>query len=286
MSESSRPHVAALPLDVSSDPSVNRERVLGALDDAARDGVDLLVLPEMWPTSFTPDAGPEVLSVSREIVEEVAERAATLGLLVAGTAYGPPAGSAPGAQPGLPTNRLHLFDGGRDLLAYDKVHLFTPTAEHLTFAAGTRPCPVADTRIGRISGLICYDLRFPELVREALRDRVDILLCPAQWPRPRDLHWTRLARARAIDGLCYVVGANRGGKAVIGRRRMELEFPGNACIVSPHGELLAEGDGGEERVAATLDLEEVRELRKRLPLVRDERPDLYREWLAPRGSER
>ena len=258
--------------------AANLEQVLAGITRAAGEGAQLVVLPEMWPTSFTPGVQDSLLEESQAAVATVAGEGARLGLLVAGTAYGPRAAG------GKPTNRLHLFDGGRDLLAYDKVHLFSPTAEPASFAAGRRPCPVVSTAIGRVAGMTCYDLRFPELTRAALRDGVELLVVPAQWPVPRVMHWRRLLAARAIDGLCFIAAANRSGTAVIGRRELELEFPGEACILSPDGEVL-DSVGPEGGLASSeLDLAEVKRLRRQLPLRKDERPGLYADWLPGPGG--
>jgi omega-amidase len=264
--------VAAFQFDVTTDPDLNRAAVDAGLVEASGRGVELVVLPELWAGGFPDGKGD---AEARQVREEetvawLAGRSAELGLCVGGTSL---------VRKGDRVyNRLDLFEVGEERLAYDKVHLFTPTAEHEVCAAGERPPATVEVAGARVSGVICYDLRFPELFRVPFRDGVQVLMIPAQWPSPRDAHWRALVIARAVESQCFVVACNRTGRALIGRRGLELDFPGNSLVVSPHGEVLAEGRGETTLVQADLELDQVRSYRTRVPVHKDERPDLYRSW--------
>lgn len=266
---------AALQFDVRrGDPDANLAAVTAGLAAAARAGVELVCLPEMWATSFPgPDTDLDAALVeTRRAWEVVGEQAREAGLMVCGSGFGR---VAPGARP---TNRLRLIDGERVLLEYDKLHLFSPTAEPLSFSAGDRPPPTVEARGAQLSGLVCYDLRFPELCRVPFRAGCEVLCVVAQWPVARATHWRALVIGLAVSNQCFVVAANRTGRDVIGQRELVLEFPGNSLIVDPHGRVLAEGVGESGLVAAELDLGVGREYRRRVPVRRDSRDALYAEW--------
>jgi predicted amidohydrolase len=266
---------AAFQFDVrTNDPEHNLRRVEEGLAAAADAGVELVVLPEVWPTSFLPaDADiEEELERSRAALARVAALSRELSLVVCGSTL---AESLPGE---LPVNRLHVLDRGELVLAYDKVHLFSPTAEDESFTPGAERPPTSDTNAGRVSGVVCYDLRFPEVCRFPFRDRAEVLVVPAQWPVARAAHWRALAIGRAIENQCAVVACNRTGEARIGRRGMQLAFPGNSLVVSAGGEVLAEGRGEEGLVVADVELEEAARLRVRVPIAKDQRPELYARW--------
>jgi predicted amidohydrolase len=279
--------IGALQLDVRSDDAeANLRAAEAGVRAAAERGAKLLVLPEMWPTSFPDEGGADGVPVhagagsgpyaaTERALARLASLSRELELVLCGSAYDP--GRKPGERP---ANRLHTFDGGRNVLAYDKVHLFSPTAEGEVFRAGDAPPPVADSSAGRIGAAVCYDLRFPELTRVLFRGGAELLLVPAQWPAPRAAHFRALAIGRAVENQCFVVAANRTGTAVIGRRRLELAFPGNSLVVDPSGAVLAEGTGAEALVLAEIDLGRAAEARRRVPVARDERRDLYRGWSA------
>jgi len=260
---------AAFQFDVRrGDVAANLAAVERGLRAAAADAVELVVLPEMWPTSFVAD-GDEAgwVRESAAAVERVGELSRELGLVVAGSAFGA------GPQGEKPRNRLTVFARGERLLAHDKLHLFSPTAEDETFSAGERPPATVESPLGKLSGCVCYDLRFAVALRAPFLAGAEILVVPAQWPAPRASHFAALVAGRAVEHQAFVVAANRTGTDVVGRRRLELVFPGNSRIVGPDGVVLAEGRGSEGLVAAELDLEVVRRLRRAVPVRRDERPE-------------
>ena len=270
--------IAALQWDVRrADVDFNLAAARGGLERARDLGVELVLLPEMWATSF-PDAGDELLELERRAraaAAELAQLAAQLQVDWAGSGLafeGLDAGEVPGS---LPANRLELYAGGQRRLAYDKLHLFGPTAEDRVFRGGTRLPGTCAWRGLRLSGVVCYDLRFPEATRAPFRDGAELLLVPAQWPSPRAGQWRALVHGLAASGQCFVLACNRSGRERVARRGLELEFPGNSLIVGPGGETLAEGHGESGLVVATIDPALAREWQQRVPVRADLRPEIY-----------
>ena len=183
--------VACFQFDVrTGDLDHNLAEVEAAVPRAAEEGVQLLVLPEMWPTSFAPRSDATKDAATERALECLRELSAEYSICLVGSAYGP------GEKP---TNQLHAFEDGERILSFDKVHLFTPTAEGESFRAGEDPAPLVETRFGRLAGVVCYDLRFPEVLRVPFRGGMDVLAVCAQWPVPRLEHWRQLLIARAIE---------------------------------------------------------------------------------------
>jgi len=275
--------VAALQIDVRrGDVEANLAAVRAGLVEAQQRGIRLVVLPEMWPTSFVDPLEEDAVPRSAEAVAELGRLSAELDLVVCGSAF------AAAADPARPYNRLHVFDRGAELLRYDKVHLFSPTAEHETFSAGASPPPVASSSLGRVAGIVCYDLRFAEVSSVGLAGGAELLLVPAQWPEARASHWRALVLGRAVENQCFVVAANRIGVERVGRRGLELAFPGNSIVVDPHGRVLAEGRGEPGLVAGAVELDAVRRMRVRVPVAKDRREALYERWRrgGPGGGRR
>ncbi len=259
--------VSCLQIDPqASDPDGNLRQVERALRAAADAGDQLCMLPEMWPTSFRRDVGDRELAETETALQQLAAWTEELDLMVGGSAYGSRA-------EGPPSNRFHLFDRGAEIAHYEKGHLFSPTAEHLSFSAGATPPELIETRLAPMHAVICYDLRFPEWVRHAARAGSQVMLVCAQWPHPRTQHWRALAIGRAVESQCFVVACNRRGEELIGRRQHRLRFPGNSIIVGPGGEVLAEGTPDDEAIRADLDFEDLHELRRILPVWKDERTE-------------
>lgn len=276
---------ATLEMDVrTGDPEGNLAVVLAGLRAAAAEGAGLVALPEMWATGFSPGIGEAELAAAARALEAAAAASAQLGLAFVGS------GPVASEDLPLPLNRAHVVDAGRVVASHDKVHLFSPTAEHLAFSAGQAPPPVVELpAVGaRVAPVVCYDLRFPAVARAAFRGGADVLVVVAQWPEARAPHWGALLRGRAVETQAHVIGCNRIGEEEIGRRRMRLRFPGGSDVIGPDGRsvapvlersLEASGRPPSRLTVHELDLDRSRKLRREVPVARDERPERYADWL-------
>ena len=119
------------------------------------------------------------------------------------------------------------------------------------------------------SGLtICYDLRFPPLYRALARAGAKFLAVPAAFTRPTGLaHWHTLLRARAIESQAFVFAAAQGGMHENGR-----ETFGHSLVISPWGEILAEGDVQPAVIFADVELQLLEDVRRRVPSLTHDRP--------------
>jgi nitrilase len=131
---------------------------------------------------------------------------------------------------------------------------------------------VVDSPFGKLGLTVCYDLRFPELYRYLSARGADILLVPSAFTAATgEAHWQLLLRARAVENLCYVVGANLGD-------RFHEKRPtwGGSALVDPWGQVLAELDTGPGVVVADVDLAYLNKLRKHMPLHEHRRFDVVK----------
>ena len=126
---------------------------------------------------------------------------------------------------------------------------------------------LVDTPWGRLGLTICYDLRFPQLYRSLAQAGAEILAVPAAFTKVTgEAHWHVLNRARAIENGAVVVapcsvGPVPGGGAAYG----------HSLIVSPWGEVLADGGDGVGYVVATVDVESAASARGRIPSLDHDR---------------
>jgi len=239
------------------DPASTRRRILdlvGAADRSKR----LLLLPELCETGFSLDL--EVVADlesdglgSERWAAELARRAGAWIQI----------GHAVRAPDGRGLNRASILAPNGDLLGtYDKIHPFTFADEHRVYAPGKR-LGVFDCGGVKVCPLICYDLRFPEIWRHGVRAGAEVFTIGASWPARRRHHWRALLIARAIENQAFVVACNRVG------RDPAHEYAGGSMVISPLGEVLAEGGEGPEAVAADLDLEGLWQWRRTFPALAD-----------------
>ena len=151
-------------------------------------------------------------------------------------------------------------------LSYAKNHLFSPAGEPKAYEAGDA-IALADLDGLRVSSLICYDLRFPELWRLAALAGAEVLALSACWPQVRQAHWRALSIARAIENQAFVLACNRTGS------EPNASYGGGSLVVAPDGEVLAEAGPEAGPLFADIDPERVRGWRTRFPALRDVRRD-------------
>jgi predicted amidohydrolase len=171
-------------------------------------------------------------------------------------------------------NRAFLISPAGEVTArYDKIHMFDvdlPNGE--TYRESTNYAPgahavVADLPWGPIGFSICYDLRFPYLYRALAHAGARFLAIPAAFTRlTGEAHWIALLRARAIECQCYVFAAAQGGRHEHGR-----ETFGHSAIISPWGQVLAEGGIHPSVIYADVELGMIEDVRTRVPSLRHDR---------------
>jgi omega-amidase len=255
-------HAAAIQFTVQQgDVDANLSYVREALKRAADQGAQLAVLPEMWSSGFAYKTLNELALRTQEIVEELLELSRTLKLVIVGS-MPEPDGEA------KVYNTIYVADNGRLAGTYRKIHLFSLLGEDKAFAGGDSWL-LAETTIGKVGVIICYDLRFPELTRRLALEGAQVICIPAQWPKPRQDHWRTLVRARAIENQLFVVACNACG--VIGK----LDFFGMSMIINPKGEVLAEAGEEQSEILATLDMQVMADWRAQIPCFNDRRPEIY-----------
>ena len=233
-------------------PAENRTH-LHSLVQQSGETFDLLVLPETFTTGFLGDTdlpqedmqGPAVAwmkSVAEEFDSGVA-------------------GSVVIMEKGHRYNRLLFVTPEGEVTYYNKRHLFAFGGENKRYTPGNSRV-VIDYRGWRICLQICYDLRFPAWCRN--RDDYDLMLLVANWPAKRVHHWLALLEARAIENQSWVIGLNRVGKDGNG-----LDYPGRSVVFDPLGAGAADLGDEECTQLVTLDLEQLKQVRRDFPFQSD-----------------
>lgn len=241
--------------------------------EAKRRSSDLVCFPEMWTTGFNWDSNDHIAVEQSKTIELIAGMAKRYSVWVNGSMLAL-------NEAGKPANTSILFDPyGRTAGIYRKTHLFTMLHEDAHMAPGNALC-IADTPWCPTGLTICYDIRFPELFRTYAVKGVKMILSPMAFPHPRLEHWKVLVRARAIENQLFMIGANRVGSEDLGNAppaHGTVTYCGTSSIIDPWGETVIEGSGSEEELlTATIDIDKVDEVRNKMSVLKDRRPDLYK----------
>jgi len=249
-------------------PEVNLAKAETLIAEAVRRGSDLICFPEMWTTGFDWSYLAEKVGEHEEVIKQIAELARRHRIWING--------SLPSVtEEGNVANTSILFNAeGERAGVYRKVHLFSLLQEDRHLAAGDS-LTVVDTPWGKIGLSICYDIRFPELFRSYALQGARLVLSPVAFPHPRLDHWQVLSRARAIENQMFLLGVNRVGCEDFGPDGVVRYF-GNSVLIDPWGKLLLEASESEEELlTASIDLNDADELRLRMRVLADRRPELY-----------
>ncbi len=267
----SREPVTVAALQMTSGPNVaaNLEMAGVLLNDAARAGARVAVLPENFSFMGLNDADRRAIAErdgEGPVQRFLAQRARDLKLWIVGGTI--PIAERPGER--VSPACLVFDDSGERIARYDKIHLFDVDLpgrsesyrESANFTPGTKPV-LAPTPAGLLGLSVCYDLRFPELYRPLVAAGAQWLSVPAAFTVPTGrAHWEVLLRARAIENLSFVVAAAQWGRHANGR-----ETYGDSLIIDYWGTVLARLPSGHGVITATLDLAAQEETRRNFPAL-------------------
>lgn len=251
----------------------NRARAQAAIEDAARSGAGVVVLPELCNSGYVfadaDEAGRLAEPADGPTASGWARLARAHDLVIVG-------GICELDPDGAVRNSAVLIDRDGLRALYRKVHLWD--REGLVFTAGSEPPPVVDTAIGRIGVMVCYDVEFPEWVRLAALRGAELLCAPVNWPQARRPPGERpgevvRVQAAAATNRIFIAACDR-----IGRER-GVEWTGGSVIVDCDGFPLA-GPAQPKRavtLTARCRLADARDkrLNERNDVLADRRPELY-----------
>lgn len=236
MTSSNFLHIAAVQSGlIWEDPQSTRnhlDHMIKELDEP----VDLILLPEMFPTGFTMNAHECAEDPEGESFDWMRSSAESLNVAMTGSII-----TRVGNQF---YNRLYFVrpDGNYD--TYDKRHTFSYAGEDKVYSKGKQRL-VVEYKGWRICPLVCYDLRFPVWSRNT--ENFDVLIYIANWPESRIDAWDTLLAARAIENMCYTIGVNRVGQDGNG-----IIYSGHSATYDPLGVHSPKLESGEQGLLTSI----------------------------------
>jgi len=264
----SQPTVAAVQMAID-DLAVERnvDRVRERVTDLP-DRVDVAVCPEHALTGFLDDDRLGSVALSRPDALDRLVAIATEGNVAVVAGY-----IEDGGDENLYNATAYVPSNADDPAVYRKRHLWGGERERL--APGDERV-VVQTPAGATGLLTCYDLNFVAESAWFTERAVDALFVPGAWPAAHATNWRLLLRARALDGVRWVVGAGRTGRSGDGTERDgdggETDYAGTSLVARPDGRVAAALGHEERDLVATLDrslLERQRELVGSVPTDRN-----------------
>lgn len=255
--------IACIQMDIAfGEPDVNFEQVEAYLKEAAANGAETIVLPEMWNTGYALTELEKLADGTGRTLTFLQGFAKEHGVNIVGGSV------STKKQEGF-YNTMYVVDKtGKLLSEYDKAHRFGLMDEHIHLeeGEGLGTFELEGTTCG---GVICYDIRFPEWIRAQALNGAKVIFVPAEWPEARIDHWKVLLQARAIENQCFIVAVNRAGSDP------KNEFGGHSMVIAPWGEIRLDMAKQQGIGYTDIDLTEVENVRQRIPVFADRRENLY-----------
>lgn len=263
--------LAVCQMKVKDDKDSNITKALNMIQVSAQNKANLVILPEMFNCPYD-------IKKFREYAEEKSDSKTLKRISKVSEEFNIYiiAGSIPELEDGNLYNSSFIFKNGEIIGRHRKMHLFDIDIPEITFKESEvlregNQITVVDTEFCKIGIAICYDMRFPELLRLMTLKGAKIIVIPGAFNMVTGpAHWETLIRARAVDNQIYMAAASPA-------KNEELSYVayGNSTIADPWGEVLARASEEEEIIYADIDLARIREVRDKLPLLRNRREDIY-----------
>jgi len=261
---------------------LNIEKHLAMIEDAARQGVQILCMQEVFTTPYF---CAEQQTRWYEAVEKIPEGPTTKlmqetakkhNMVIVVPIYEE-------EMTGIYYNTAAVIDAdGTYLGKYRKHHIphVNPGFwEKFYFKPGNLGYPAFDTAYARIGVYICYDRHFPEGARVLGLNGAEIVFNPsATVAGLSEYLWKLEQPAHAVANGYFVAAINRVGH----EQPWDIgEFYGQSYFCNPRGQIIAEAPRDQDAlVVADLNLDMIREVRNTWQFFRDRRPESYEQLVA------
>ncbi len=270
--------VGLIQMAVGLDPNENIKKAILKVEQAAKDGSQIICLPELYRTRYFPQGigvnvsslAEAILGDSTRVFSEIARRNKVVIIVPLFEK----------SSEGRYYNSAVIIDADGTLHApYHKVHIPQDPGffEKGYFYPG-EGYQVHTTRYGRIAVLICYDQWFPEAARCVALEGAQIIFYPTaighptgEEPAEGNWHeaWVLIQRGHAVANSIHVAATNRVGK------EGDIKFFGGSFICDAFGKIIVQAGEIEETLIATLDLSMNQSVRESWGFFRNRRPDTY-----------
>ena len=264
--------IAVVQMKADTEKEKNLKKILSYIKQAAKRNSKLCTFPEFM-MFYTPShqSAAELAGlaekISGEFVTSISEAAKENSIQVVGTFYE----KSPKVNRVYDTSFL-ISKNGKLVSRYRKIHLYDALGfkESRKLYPGSAVARPVNSVAGKLGMMICYDLRFPEMSRMLASYGSEILVAPSAWVngKMKEEHWMTINRTRAIENGCYVVAPDQVGNIYCGR----------SLVVDPFGKILLDMKKREGIGIVEISLDQVRQVRKKLPLLKNRRTDIYTDF--------
>jgi len=279
--------IGLVQMAVSADGSANVRHAVDRVAEAARQGAQVVCLPELFRSQYFCQREDVKFFELAEPLPGPTTEALARAAVGSGVAVIVPVFEKRG--PGVYHNSLAVIERTGDLLGiYRKMHIPDDPSyyEKFYFAPGDLGFKVFQTHAGAVGTLICWDQWFPEGARLTALQGASVLVYPtaigwhpqekAEFGTAQRDAWMTVQRGHAVANGVYVAAINRIGHEIITPGTPGIEFWGSSFLSDPQGVIIAQAPVDQEAILiGEVDLNHLEDVRRNWPFLRDRRIDAY-----------
>lgn len=274
--------VSAVQMQMSEDKASNIDRAERLAREAASNGAQIILLPELFEgLYFCKDMDEKYFSwaaprEANKLIERFGNLAKELEAVILISYFEK-------SEEGY-FNSLVVADADGTIMDnYRKTHIPDGPGyeEKFYFKPGNTGFKVYDTKYAKIGVGICWDQWFCETARALTLMGAEIIFYPTAIGSEPEIHldskehWQRVQMGHAATNTVPVVVANRIGEEI--GATCSLNFYGSSFITDYAGAKIAEASRDKEEILyAEFDIEENQRQRHYWGLIRDRQPQMYK----------
>ena len=277
--------IALVQMQCAPDAATNLVKAEAAIAEAAKQGAQIVCLPELFTGPyFCQKEDAELFDLAEPIPGPSSDRLSAAakqhGVVVVGSLF-------ERRMAGVYHNTATVHDTDGSLLGiYRKMHIPDDPLyyEKYYFTPGDLGWKVFPTKFGKVGTLVCWDQWYPEAARLTALQGAEVIFYPtaigwhpkekAEYGEAQHSAWETSMRGHAIANGIYVAGINRiGHEKQVGEG---LEFWGGSFVSDPFGRMLKKASHDKEQIlVVTCDRKLMEDVRRNWPFFRDRRIDFY-----------
>ena len=265
----------------SPDASKNLEKAVDSIRAAAKQGAQIICLPELFLTQyFCQTEDPDNFSLAEPLPGPTSTTLSNLAKELQVVLIVP---LFEKRTQGIYHNTAIVIDADGSIAGtYRKMHIPDDPCffEKFYFTPGDTGFKSFSTRYGKVGVLICWDQWFPEAARLTALSGAQFLFYPtaigyqdedAKVSQQQISAWETIQKSHAISNGVFLASVNRVG------RENALTFWGKSFICNPFGEVIGQAEDEPQIVIAKCPLSEIESTRQNWPFLRDRRVDAYQD---------
>ncbi len=262
--------IALVQMSMSKNIQENTEKAFKYIEEAAKNGANLVCFPELQFYRFFPqysklDVNNCALDIDCDVLQKIQEKCKKLNIAVVPNFYLEQDGNRYDASP--------FIDRDGKILGISKmVHIVQADQffEQDYYTPSEEGFKVYDTSIGKIGIVICFDRHYPESIRSCALQNADLIIIPTANTKDEPLEMFEWElRIPANQNSVFIAMCNRVGL------EENMDFAGESIVVNPDGKVLAKANDKEQILYCNISMKESKENRNKKPYFDLRRPDKY-----------